>query len=294
MKFWYDGYYDTMRGHARRRGISFNTIDMRVWRYGNRPENYDRILHVGTLSRRTIVFGGKLTNVAEAARRLGLNPNAVYQRIFRGMSAEDALRMPLRIPQRTKRTRKVYAPGVIPKGARFEYRGIVDTLRGHALRLGVSPGTVTIRAKTCGRRYDKLDVLLSTERDMGRYPLVLYRGQLATLTGHCRRLGLPKTAVLSRVRKRGFTPKESLDIAMNGERVYGSGHRLNGEIRSVESWARRARMSAKAVRRRLKRGATLAQALARGSWRAKPVTDARSKPVKTRRSRELAALGIIL
>ena len=297
MKFWYDGHYDTMRGHARRRGIEPNTVEVRCHRYGNRPENYDRILKVGRVGHTTHLYRGKRVNLAELAREAGLNEATLLTRIRRGMRVEDALRKPRPNPLRTKRTRKVYAPGVIPKGSRFEYRGRIDTITGHARHLGISMDVVSLRARRFGRRYDMLDALLHKGRICSPDQLVLYRGRLDTVTAHCRRFGLSKSGVLDRINRRGFTPQESLDVALrrDGDRIRGKGLVFNGECRSLTGWARKLGLSRSCLRNRLQSGATLRQALTPGKWKKPDIKrDARSVPTRSRRGRELAALGIIL
>ena len=296
MKFWYDGYYDTMRGHARRRGIKPNTVEVRCHRYGNRPENYDRILHVGHVGRKLYRIDGILGTVSEHARRKGLDVNTIQTRVKRGMRLEDALIKPFRAkPGTAKRVRVAYAEGVIPKGSRFEWGGHVDTLAGHAARLGLTPSAVSSRAKFYGRRYDKLDLLLHPGTFKVKHPPVWYRGKYATPREHCRRLGLRVRAVLARIKHRGFSPQESLDVAYHGEHLLGRGLVFNGECRSLTGWARKVGLSRTALRGRLSKGATLRQALTPGRWK-KPdiVRDARSVPTRSRRGRELAALGIIL
>ena len=73
-KFVYDGILDTMYGHARRRGILTVTIDSRIRRYGNTPENRDKILHVGRLGPRMMTYAG-ITDTTEGwARRLKTTP----------------------------------------------------------------------------------------------------------------------------------------------------------------------------------------------------------------------------
>lgn len=90
-RFWHDGIYDCMRGHARRLGIPLSTLDTRIMRYGNRPENYARILHVGWLGPTYQLVNGRGDSVTQHAIRAGLNPSTVFSRLQQGASLADAL-----------------------------------------------------------------------------------------------------------------------------------------------------------------------------------------------------------
>ena len=108
MKFWYDGYYDHMKGHARRRGIPIKTVEVRCHRYGNRPENYDRILFIGQLGPRLSRVDGRLDTFAGHSRHAGLDPKTVASRTRRGLTLEQALAS-VRIRQVTQRKRRELA-----------------------------------------------------------------------------------------------------------------------------------------------------------------------------------------
>ena len=86
VKFVYGGVRDTMTGHARRLGISIKSVEARIMRYGNRPENYGLILCKGRISPR---YG--TTNVAALARRAGVNYGTVLTRLSRGATLTQAL-----------------------------------------------------------------------------------------------------------------------------------------------------------------------------------------------------------
>lgn len=174
-KVLYEGIWDTMRGHARRHGIPIKTLEVRVMRYGNRPENYDRIFHSGRLGPRFCKINGVFANLAEHSRRAGIDERTITTRLIRGMTPEDAI---------------------------------------HA---GKRKETVT---------------------------------------------------------KRQITYK--------------------GETHNAAVWARKLGIKGETVRGRLKKGATAAQALCPTRWNAKATHDERSRHRKSRRSRELAALGIII
>ena len=90
MIFLYDGVWDTMTGHARRRGIKMCTLSRRITRYGNTPEQRDKILHVGKLSHRALTFDG-ITDTRDGwARRLGVTVNTIYRHFSkRPMTAEE-------------------------------------------------------------------------------------------------------------------------------------------------------------------------------------------------------------
>ena len=115
----------------------------------------------------------------------------------------------------------------------------------------------------------------------------VYGGVRDTMTGHARRLGIPLSTLWSRASVFGNRP-ENYDILL-------CRHSL-GKSQSVKSvniayLARKAGMSPTTVYSRLGRGATLPQALARGSWRENAKAQRQSAHGNHTR-RKLAALGI--
>ena len=112
-RFWHDGIYDCMRGHARRLCIPLSTIDSRIKRYGNRPENYDRILHVGRLGSNYRIANGRGDSVTQHAIRAGLPPNTVFTRLKRGIPIEDALHFRAARAVRSRKKRELATLGII-------------------------------------------------------------------------------------------------------------------------------------------------------------------------------------
>ena len=90
-KFLYDGIWDTMYGHARRRGILTTTIDSRIRRYGNTPELRDKILHVGRLGPRMMTYAG-ITDTTEGwARRLKTTPLRIVRNFPDGVMTDERM-----------------------------------------------------------------------------------------------------------------------------------------------------------------------------------------------------------
>ena len=173
-KVFYEGVWDTMRGHARRHGINGNNLDQRVYRYGKTPDVYDKLFSEGRPSERRYTIDGIRANIIEHAHRIGVSANVIYQRVHRGMTYYEAL----------------------VAGKDMEYRG-----------------------------YRRLT--------------------------------------------------------------------FKGETHSITEWGRIIGVKPGTIRKRLKMGATVAQALCK-RWNSKATRDERTVHRKTRRSRELAALGIIV
>ena len=112
-RFWHDGIYDCMRGHARRRGIPLSTLDTRIRRYGNRPENYERILHVGHLGTNYRIAYGRGDSVTQHAIRAGLPPNTVFSRLMRGVPIEEALQYRAKRKMHDSKRRELASLGII-------------------------------------------------------------------------------------------------------------------------------------------------------------------------------------
>ena len=124
--FLYDGVWDTMYGHARRLGISTKTVDVRIMRYGNTPENYWRILHVGRLGAIMMTYNGIRDSCEGWARRFGVRVEAIRRRfpdgIMTGSDETSTLTVPLRVSivmlamsdPSSARNSSVYCPPFIP------------------------------------------------------------------------------------------------------------------------------------------------------------------------------------
>ena len=218
-RFWFDGYFDYLRGHARRRGIPLSTLDCRVKSYGNRPENYERLLHIGPLGSTYQVANGHGDSVTQHAIRAGLSPSTVFSRIQSGASLEDALRPS--DPLHGYRTiPKVRPPedaqpkvGKLPKW--FWYGGRYDSMTGHARRRGIANGTASERARRYGRRFENLDRILFPGRLRNDY----FEEQLAEARAETERLTeaeLPDTPPVIGRRSRYADARKRRELASLG------------------------------------------------------------------------------
>ena len=118
----------------------------------------------------------------------------------------------------------------------------------------------------------------------------VYGGVRDTMTGHARRLGIPISTLWSRASMFGNRP-ENYDILFCRHSLGKKQSAIGGKSVNISHLARQAGMSPTTVYSRLARGATLSQALARGSWRER-VKAKRQTAHGNHTRRKLAALGI--
>lgn len=82
--FLHNGRWDTLYGHAKRLGIPIATVETRVHRYGNTPENRERILAPYDLGKgRKFKWEGHWGTLREHAARLGIGTATLDTRIHR-------------------------------------------------------------------------------------------------------------------------------------------------------------------------------------------------------------------
>ena len=133
-KVFYEGIWDTMRGHARRHGINGNNLDQRVYRYGKTPDVYDKLFSEGRPSERRYTIDGIRANIIEHAHRIGVSANVIYQRVHRGMTPYEAL----------------------VAGKKMEHRGTHRlTFKGETHSITVWGRIIGVNPETIGRRLAK-------------------------------------------------------------------------------------------------------------------------------------------
>ena len=137
--FFYDGHWDCMRGHARRLGIKISTIERRVRAFGNRPENYAKILHVGKVSRRMMEYAGILDTRAGWAKRFNVSELAIYRNFPDGIMTDE------RVAKIMRRKRSSGRPN--PGAKLLTYRGESHTIYGWAKVVGHTASCIRNRLK---------------------------------------------------------------------------------------------------------------------------------------------------
>ena len=157
--FLYDGVWDTMYGHARRLGISTKTVDVRIMRYGNTPENYWRILHVGRLGAIMMTYNGIHDSCEGWARRFGVRLAAIRRRFPDGVMTDERVAALLR---------RKHGEGHANDRARtfLTYRGETHTIDGWARIIGHSKGCIRDRI----RRGLPLRMVLAKKNHRHRVP----------------------------------------------------------------------------------------------------------------------------
>lgn len=171
------------------------------------------------------------------------------------------------------------------------YEGIWDTMRGHAARHGINGNNLDQRVYRYGKTPDVYCLLFCEGRPSARRYTI--DGIRATVVEHARRIGISTNVIYQRVH-RGMTTYEAL---IAGKEMRSHGYRrltFKGETHNIAEWGRRIGVMPRTIGNRLKKGATVAQALCPTRWNVKATRDERTKHRKSRRSRELAALGIIV
>jgi len=170
------------------------------------------------------------------------------------------------------------------------FDGRLDTLTGHARRHGLKLSTVSMRLKRIGGGPRQLKEVFA-ERHLGRpFDVSILTHDLDVDAG---RMGIPAKTIASRMR-RGMTYEQAFAAGARCEIMGSRTIAYKGEVHSMSGWARKLGLTPQAIHARLKSGASVAQALAKGRWVVRPKTGIRSVHATSRRSRELAELGIIL
>lgn len=117
----------------------------------------------------------------------------------------------------------------------------------------------------------------------------VYGGVRDTLTGHARRLGIPLSTLFSRIYRYGNNP-EFYDVLLCRYSLSQRRTSVVGKSINIADLCRRAGVCATTVYSRLRCGATLEQALYKGSWHRMRAVSQPAHGNHTRR--KLAALGI--
>ena len=150
---------------------------------------------------RRITYQGITDNLKAHTRRLGLNYGCVSNRALRyGTDTPEAIAL-------------VLSPDPIPnpKYRRVLYRGVVDSVCGHAKRLGIGVPCVMSRLQTFG-----IGTPEALEKVFSPVPLIAshvkriaYKGTTDSCTGWARRLGLSVGCLRKRF-DRGATNSQAL------------------------------------------------------------------------------------
>lgn len=99
-----------------------------------------------TVARDGYVLGGEHLTFAQLAERLGLQEQSLKARLVKGWSVEQAVSVGALGTGRPKVVSDGDTGARVPANA-FEFRGVVDTLRGHCERLGYNYLTVLARTQ---------------------------------------------------------------------------------------------------------------------------------------------------
>ena len=193
---------------------------------------------------------------------------------------------------------RIFAPvkhGTIPPFADPE--GRVDTISGHARRLGMGWDGFRARYKRYKAGLLSLEQLFDPHfkwvRDNSWQKRLTHDGITDTMAGWARRLGIAYCTLAERIeRNAGKRNAEERIFAPRYHRFDSVYVTYKGETRTIAEWARRIGMSKPGLSRRLKCGATPAQALAKTDWR-HPEREFVAQPAHGNHTRrKLAALGI--
>ena len=131
----YGGVTDTLKGHCRRLGLRWKTVCARRNVIGESAATLPQLLAQPVTVNETFVYQGIRDTVRGHARRLGLNDWVVRGRIRRLGTTPEALSLVFS-PRRLKST-----------FTKLTCNGVTDTIRGWALRLGMTTGAVYSRLK---------------------------------------------------------------------------------------------------------------------------------------------------
>ena len=217
------------------------------------------------------------------ANRLGLNLLTVRGRVKKyGISRSSLIFAPVK-------------PGPIPPFA--DPKGRIDTISGHARRLGMSRDGFRYRYKKYEAGLTSLEQLFDPhfrqEQDTSWQNHIAHGGITDTYAGWARRIGISYASFHQRVsRNKGRKNAEERIFCPRYQQPTSVLVTYKGETRTLAEWARRIGMSEPGLARRLKCGATPAQALAKTDWR-HPERELVAQPAHGNHTRrKLAALGI--
>ena len=284
-KIRYQGVLDTLYGHAKRLGLPEIRVYSRARRWGLKTQaDRDRVFASGLYPNGMsviVTYRGVTAPRHEHAKRLGISRMTIRERI-RLYGADDYERLFAPV-----RERNVLIP---------DAQGRMATRVEHAARCGISYDALLARLE----RYHKgripyervfLPYIESPKDDSWKMRLT-YNGITDTVAGWAKRIGVEVTLLYARLTRLGRSEEVmGRVLAPRGRRVDNVFLTYRGETRTIAEWARRTGHTPFAIRDRLKKGATPAQALQRGSWNATKgarVQEAHGNHTR----RKLAALGI--
>lgn len=131
----YGGVTDTLKGHCRRLGLRWKTVCARRNVIGESAATLPQLLAQPVAVNETFVYQGIRDTIRGHARRLGLNDWVVRGRIRRLGTTPEALSL-------------VFSPHRLKSvSAKLTCNGVTDTIRGWALRLGMTTTGVYNRLK---------------------------------------------------------------------------------------------------------------------------------------------------